>query len=286
MARAARRRSRCSCCPPPLPAQSRRRPHPRPARGAGAHPPRARRRWSERMANLQGNVHDLARGGGEPRPPAHGDGARAGDARPAARSRSMASCRSPTDRMATRGGRADRSGAGRSSAGWWTSTSAVRCTRPRRMLSARSFGELVARYKYLHEIAVHDRSLVKRVETLRDDIAPAAERAGEAPRRRGARTASDKLREEERLREPQAAARQRASCRHSAAPGRSSSGSPRSGSRRRGSATCWRPSRLSGVRTAAARPNAPRVISTLKSADARPARLAGGRAPCSTASAA
>lgn len=39
------------------------------------------------------------------------------------------------------------------------------------MLSARSFGELVSRYKYLYEVARRDRSLVARVETLRDDIA-------------------------------------------------------------------------------------------------------------------
>jgi murein hydrolase activator len=39
------------------------------------------------------------------------------------------------------------------------------------LLTARTFGELVARYKYLHELAVHDRSLVSRVQTLRDQIA-------------------------------------------------------------------------------------------------------------------
>jgi septal ring factor EnvC (AmiA/AmiB activator) len=39
------------------------------------------------------------------------------------------------------------------------------------MLSARSFGELVARYKYLYEVARHDRTLVARVEALRDEIA-------------------------------------------------------------------------------------------------------------------
>jgi len=39
------------------------------------------------------------------------------------------------------------------------------------MLSARSFGELVARYKYLYEVARRDRSLVARVESLRDQIA-------------------------------------------------------------------------------------------------------------------
>jgi len=38
------------------------------------------------------------------------------------------------------------------------------------MLSARSFGELVARYKYLHLLALHDRALVGRVEQLRDQI--------------------------------------------------------------------------------------------------------------------
>jgi septal ring factor EnvC (AmiA/AmiB activator) len=39
------------------------------------------------------------------------------------------------------------------------------------LLTARSFGELIARYKYLHEIALHDRALVQGVEKLRDDIA-------------------------------------------------------------------------------------------------------------------
>jgi septal ring factor EnvC (AmiA/AmiB activator) len=39
------------------------------------------------------------------------------------------------------------------------------------MLSAKSFGELVGRYKYLHELARHDRTLVTRVQQLRDDIA-------------------------------------------------------------------------------------------------------------------
>jgi septal ring factor EnvC (AmiA/AmiB activator) len=39
------------------------------------------------------------------------------------------------------------------------------------MLSARSFGELIARYKYLHLLAMHDRSLVTRVEDLRNQVA-------------------------------------------------------------------------------------------------------------------
>jgi septal ring factor EnvC (AmiA/AmiB activator) len=38
------------------------------------------------------------------------------------------------------------------------------------MLSARSFGELVARYKYLHLLALHDRALVNRVQQLADQV--------------------------------------------------------------------------------------------------------------------
>ena len=39
------------------------------------------------------------------------------------------------------------------------------------LLSAPSFGELVARYKYLHLLALRDRSLVRRVEQLRNQVA-------------------------------------------------------------------------------------------------------------------
>jgi septal ring factor EnvC (AmiA/AmiB activator) len=39
------------------------------------------------------------------------------------------------------------------------------------LLSAQSFGELIARYKYLHLLALHDRALVARVEQLRDQVA-------------------------------------------------------------------------------------------------------------------
>jgi septal ring factor EnvC (AmiA/AmiB activator) len=38
------------------------------------------------------------------------------------------------------------------------------------MLSAQSFAGLMARYKYLHELALNDRTLVRRVEGLRDQI--------------------------------------------------------------------------------------------------------------------
>jgi murein hydrolase activator len=39
------------------------------------------------------------------------------------------------------------------------------------LLSARSFGELVARYKYLHLLALRDRAMVAHVEQLRDQVA-------------------------------------------------------------------------------------------------------------------
>lgn len=67
------------------------------------------------------------------------------------------------------------------------------------LLSARSFGELVARYKYLHLLALHDRALVKRVEQLRGQI------EADQTRLVSLRTAleesrSDKAHEEEELR--------------------------------------------------------------------------------------
>ena len=39
------------------------------------------------------------------------------------------------------------------------------------MLSAESFASLVARYRYLHELTLNDRALVRRVEALRNEIA-------------------------------------------------------------------------------------------------------------------
>ncbi|MEQ1690239.1 MAG: peptidoglycan DD-metalloendopeptidase family protein [Gemmatimonas sp.] len=38
------------------------------------------------------------------------------------------------------------------------------------LLSAQSFAALVARYKYLHDLTLHDRTLVRRVESLRNNI--------------------------------------------------------------------------------------------------------------------
>lgn len=68
------------------------------------------------------------------------------------------------------------------------------------LLSARSFGELVARYKYLHLLALRDRALVGRVEQLRAQVQTEQERLV------GLKSAleenrSDKAQEEERLRD-------------------------------------------------------------------------------------
>lgn len=67
------------------------------------------------------------------------------------------------------------------------------------MLSAQSFGELIGRYKYLHELARHDRALVERVEVLRNDVAQARDRLIRL-QRQVELSRADKLQEEERLR--------------------------------------------------------------------------------------
>ena len=134
------------------------------------------------------------------------------------------------------------------------------------MLTARSFGELVARYKYLHEIAVHDRSLVKRLETLRDDI---ARQRIELVKLRDAveENRGDKLREEERLaslkrlRSSSLQQAQRSTQRIQARLAQIRQSEARLGS-------VIATIEAVRVRTVAARPNAPRVISTLKTADA------------------
>ena len=134
------------------------------------------------------------------------------------------------------------------------------------MLTARSFGELVARYKYLHEIALHDRSLVKRLETLRDEI---ARQRTELVKLRDAVAVnrSDKLREEERL---ASLKRVRSNSLHQAQ--RSTQqiqqrlAQVRQSEARLGSVLAT--IEAERVRTVAARPNAPRALSTLKTADA------------------
>ena len=134
------------------------------------------------------------------------------------------------------------------------------------MLTARSFGELVARYKYLHEIAVHDRSLVKRLETLRDEI---ARQRTELVKLRDAvaENRGDKLREEERLanlKKLRANSLQQAQRTTQQIQQRLSQ--IRQSEARLGSVIAT--IEAERVRTVAARPNAPRITSTLKSADA------------------
>ncbi|MCY7378542.1 MAG: peptidoglycan DD-metalloendopeptidase family protein [Gemmatimonadaceae bacterium] len=134
------------------------------------------------------------------------------------------------------------------------------------MLTARSFGELVARYKYLHEIAVHDRSLVKRLETLRDDI---GRQRTELVKLRDAvaENRGDKLREEERLasleRLRSTSLRQ---AKRSTQQIQDRLAQIRASEARLGSVLAAIEAQR--VRTVAARPNAPRAISTLKIADA------------------
>ncbi|MEA3247168.1 MAG: peptidoglycan DD-metalloendopeptidase family protein, partial [Gemmatimonadota bacterium] len=67
------------------------------------------------------------------------------------------------------------------------------------LLTAGSFGELVARYKYLHLVALRDRALVQRVETLGEQIG--AQRESLVRLRADAqRSREDKQAEERRLR--------------------------------------------------------------------------------------
>ncbi len=134
------------------------------------------------------------------------------------------------------------------------------------MLTARSFGELVARYKYLHEIALHDRSLVRRLETLRDDI---ARQRTELVKLRDAvaENRGDKVREEERL----ASLKRLRS--HSLRQAQRSTeqiqarlSQIRQSEARLGSVLAS--IEAERLRAAAARPNAPRASSTLRTADA------------------
>ena len=103
-----------------------------------------------------------ARGGGEPRPAARGDGARDPDARPPARGDHDRRGRDD-DAHGDGGARARRRGARRSQRRLVDIYKRGPLYSAEALLTARSFGELVARYKYLHEIAVHDRALVTRV---------------------------------------------------------------------------------------------------------------------------
>ena len=225
---------------------------------------RERADLERRMANLQGNVHDLAE------ELVNLDRQRTATERMlAALDRQMASIngvvQETTDRMTTAE----------------AELSQRRATVQRRlveiykrgplysaeaMLTARSFGELVARYKYLHEIAVHDRSLVKRLEILRDDI---ARQRTELVKLRDAvaENRGDKLREEERLasleRLRSTSLRQ---ARQSTQQIQNRLAQIRASEARLGNVLAT--IEAARVRTVAARPNAPRATSTLRIADA------------------
>lgn len=225
---------------------------------------RERADLERRMANLQGNVHDLAE------ELVNLDRQRTATERMlTALDRQMASIngvvQETTDRMTTAE----------------AELSQRRSTLQRRlveiykrgplypaeaMLTARSFGELVARYKYLHEIAVHDRSLVKRLEILRDDI---GRQRTELVKLRDAvaENRGDKLREEERLatleRVRSSSLRQ---AKRSTQQIQDRLAQIRASEARLGNVLAT--IEAERVRTVAARPNAPRATSTLRIADA------------------
>ena len=67
------------------------------------------------------------------------------------------------------------------------------------LLAARTFGQLLGRYKYLHELAVRDRSLVTRVEDLYDQVAKQRRQLVRL-REEFERSRQEKREEEERLR--------------------------------------------------------------------------------------
>ena len=68
------------------------------------------------------------------------------------------------------------------------------------MFSARSFGELVARYKYLHDLTIRDRALVQRVEDLRNRVSDERDRLVSLQAQLE-RNRVDRKQEEDRLRE-------------------------------------------------------------------------------------
>jgi septal ring factor EnvC (AmiA/AmiB activator) len=225
---------------------------------------RERADLERRMANLQGDVHDLAE------ELVNLDRQRVATERMLATlDRQMASISGVVDETTTRMARAE------------DELTQRRATLQRRlveiykrgplysaeaMLTARSFGELVARYKYLHEIAVHDRSLVKRLETLRDEI---GRQRIELVKLRDAvaENRGDKLREEERL----------ASLKRLRSNSLQQAQRSTQQIQQRLTQIRQSESRLGSmlatieaerVRAAAARPNAPRATSTLRGADA------------------
>jgi murein hydrolase activator len=129
---------------------------------------RERADLENRMANLQGNVHELRE------EVANLDRQRDATERVIQTlDRQLAAITTEVDQTSARVDKAERELAGRRSSlekrlvdiykrGPLYSAEAL--------LTARSFGELVARYKYLHELATQDRVLVTRVQALRDQV--------------------------------------------------------------------------------------------------------------------
>ena len=129
---------------------------------------RERADLESRMANIRGNVHELQE------EVANLDRQREATERVIQTlDRQLAAITTEVDQTTSRVDKAERELAGR------------RSTLERRLvdiykrgplysaealLTARSFGELVARYKYLHELATQDRVLVTRVQILRDQV--------------------------------------------------------------------------------------------------------------------
>ena len=129
---------------------------------------RERADLESRMANLRGNVHELQE------EVANLDRQREATERVIQTlDRQLAAITTEVDQTTSRVDKAERELAGRRSSlerrlvdiykrGPLYSAEAL--------LTARSFGELVARYKYLHELATQDRVLVTRVQILRDQV--------------------------------------------------------------------------------------------------------------------
>ncbi len=151
---------------------------------------REREALERRAAELQNTVHDLDE------EVTNLDRARRRHGAPRAERSTTSSRRSTTrpsrvdQERGDRGERARRRSETRCTRGSSTSTSAARCSRREAMLSARSFGELVARYKYLHLLALHDRALVTRVEQLHDRVHARTRPTGRAAQTRSRRIAA------------------------------------------------------------------------------------------------
>jgi septal ring factor EnvC (AmiA/AmiB activator) len=133
------------------------------------------------------------------------------------------------------------------------------------LLSARSFGELVGRYKYLHMLALHDRSVVRRVEQLRNKVAVEHSRLVMLQRAL-ADNRTEKVREEERLR----ALQREQSNSLAVTKERSKETEARLAKIRQTEmqlATAIATFEATRIRFEAARPNAPRVSSSIRTTD-------------------